>query len=323
MKIIPTDDPNIVLMSWKGESKLDAGYIYCPYIPKSFRKGETEMLDRAYQSLLSLSVGDAFGENALKSMPPGSVWYWTDDTAMARMIYKNLCDCGQIDPNLLAKLFAESYYADPNRGYGRGTAKLLFDIRSGGNWLELSRGIWDGKGSHGNGGAMRSAVIGAYYGRDYESIVRATTSATETTHANKDAIDGAIAIAIAAGYASTTKFDFDEFYQTILQYTPDGPVRERIATTIELRYKDFPEVGGIVGSGYEVSALDTVPYAIWCAAYALSRNPYSETTYEYVMERIAFTGGDTDTVCAMVGGIVGNVMPPPKEMVDRTESLNL
>jgi ADP-ribosylglycohydrolase len=32
-------------------------------------------------------------------------------------------------------------------------------------------------------------------------------------------------------------------------------------------------------------------------------------------------GGDTDTVGAIVGGIIGNKVPPPQEWIDRTEPL--
>ena len=37
--------------------------------------------------------------------------------------------------------------------------------QEGGDWRELAEGMFDGKGSWGNGAAMRVAPLGAWYGR--------------------------------------------------------------------------------------------------------------------------------------------------------------
>jgi hypothetical protein len=48
----------------------------------------------------------------------GSPWYWTDDTAMALTIVRMLCQQGEIEASGLAAMFADTYQADPYRGYG-------------------------------------------------------------------------------------------------------------------------------------------------------------------------------------------------------------
>jgi ADP-ribosylglycohydrolase len=52
-----------------------------------------------------------------------------------------------------------------------------------------------------------------------------------------------------------------------------------------------------VGNGSQVSAQDTVPFALWSAAQHL--NNYEEALWQTVSAL-----GDMDTNCAIVGGIV-------------------
>ncbi len=52
-----------------------------------------------------------------------------------------------------------------------------------------------------------------------------------------------------------------------------------------------------LGNGSRVSAQDTVPFALWCAARHLR-------DYQAALWQTVQGGGDTDTTCAMVGGIV-------------------
>jgi ADP-ribosylglycohydrolase len=86
----------------------------------------------------------------------------------------------------------------------------------------------------------------------------------------------------------------------------------------DLQHSTNWEVVGKVGNGSKVTALDTVPFALWQAHQALY---WSKITFADCMDSIIEVGGDTDTVAAMVGGIIGNKIPPPKEWIDRTEPL--
>ena len=59
----------------------------------------------------------------------------------------------------------------------------------------------------------------------------------------------------------------------------------------------WPDVVGKIGNGSGISAQDTVPYVLWCACESLAN-------YEESIWLTASGGGDVDTTCAMVGGIV-------------------
>jgi ADP-ribosylglycohydrolase len=60
-------------------------------------------------------------------------------------------------------------------------------------------------------------------------------------------------------------------------------------------------VAAELGNGSRVLASDTVPFAIWCAATHLG-------DFKDALWSTASVGGDVDTTCAMVGGIVAGAV---------------
>ena len=142
----------------------------------------TNKLDLARTSLLGLSIGDAFGETFFgpaeiiaarinnRGLQEGN-WFFTDDTVMGIGVYNILSRFGAINQDELAKEFADNYAIDNYRGYGGTAQKILRDIAAGMNWQEASSGVFDGMGSTGNGAAMRSGPIGAYFYKDAEAVV--------------------------------------------------------------------------------------------------------------------------------------------------------
>nr|MDQ3295298.1 ADP-ribosylglycohydrolase family protein [Myxococcota bacterium] len=154
---------------------------------------------RAQLALEGLSVADAFGEQLLHAgpnaravalgdrvAPVGRRWMWTDDTAMALSIVEELVARGGIDPDELAERFARRYHADPARGYGRGAHEVLAEIGQGMPWDVAAGRLFDGQGSCGNGGGMRSAPIGAYFAGDPDAIVEHAQRSALPTHAHPD-----------------------------------------------------------------------------------------------------------------------------------------
>lgn len=76
----------------------------------------------------------------------------------------------------------------------------------------------------------------------------------------------------------------------------------------------YEDIASYVGNGSQVTAPDTVPYAIWCAYQGLLSKDFTKT-----IQCAAKVGGDTDTYCAMIGGIIANVAPPSEEWIKQTE----
>ncbi len=83
-----------------------------------------------------------------------------------------------------------------------------------------------------------------------------------------------------------------------------------------LDYGDAATVAAVLGCGRRTTAHDTVPFALWSAARCLE-------DFEEAFWTTARAGGDVDTTCAMVGGVLaaGKAGTPPAEWVERTEAL--
>lgn len=267
-------------------------------------------LVRACCSLEGLSVGDAFGErfflhsDVVESLVaaraiPASPWYYTDDTQMALSIVSILRECGEINQDKLAQSFAKYY--DSDRGYGAAMHKLLARIRDNEPWQKLASSLFDGQGSYGNGAAMRVAPVGAYFAEDLDLVVNQARYSAEITHSHPEAISGAIAVAIAAAWAWRTQNSlpsFQEFLDLVLPYVPESEVQSKIRLARDLSEKTpIQSATAILGNGSRISAQDTVPFALWCAAQHLDN-------YEEALWLTVSGLGDRDTTCAIVGGIV-------------------
>ncbi|MHC5909183.1 ADP-ribosylglycohydrolase family protein, partial [Streptomyces sp. S6] len=82
-----------------------------------------------------------------------------------------------------------------------------------------------------------------------------------------------------------------------------------------LDYSDASTVAAVLGCGRRTTAHDTVPFALWSAARSLG-------DFESAFWTTAQVGGDVDTTCAIVGGVVaaGSAGAPPAEWARRTEA---
>jgi ADP-ribosylglycohydrolase len=281
----------------------------------------TARLARALASLEGLSIGDAFGErfflhqSALLYLqkinrkpqtqdfdlgtPP---WFWTDDTAMALSLVATLQIHKGIDLQYLAQDFSARYVADPHRGYGPAMHKLLPQLRHANAWQTAPKELFSGQGSFGNGAAMRVSPIGAYFADDLNQVVEHARRSAIVTHAHDEAVAGAIAIAVATALATRLyqqpKPEPAQFLEQVLALTPESEVASGIRHAINLRHEiTIQSAASVLGNGSKISAPDTVPFVLWCAAWNL-------TNYEDAIWTAVSGLGDMDTTCAMVGGIV-------------------
>ncbi|MFI2608696.1 ADP-ribosylglycohydrolase family protein [Kitasatospora sp. NPDC018619] len=263
----------------------------------------------ALDALNGLSVGDALGAQffvpqtarahlAARTEPPGP-WPWTDDTEMACSVHAAQVERGAIDAFDLVHAFALRH--DFDRGYGPAANRLLRLVREGGDAKRLAAELFDGQGSYGNGAAMRVAPLGAAYAEDPKAVVRPAADTALTTHTHPQAVDGAIAVAVAAAYAvraRTRPTTPERFLASVADLTPNGAVRDGLGEARRLLDRaDSRLAAQVLGNGSRTSAADTVPYALWCAARHLA-------DYRTAVREAIGAGGDTDTVAAITGGVV-------------------
>ncbi|MBB2911028.1 ADP-ribosylglycohydrolase [Streptosporangium becharense] len=281
---------------------------------------------RSAVSLHGLALGDAFGSQffALANYrsfpdrtPPAGPWEWTDDTQMACCVHRVLADHGVIDQDRLAASFAARY--EPHRGYGAAMVRMLPLVHGGGDWRALSAELFEGRGSWGNGAAMRVAPLGAWFADDLTEVVRQAVLSAEVTHAHPEGVAGAVAVAVAAATVATEPgLPAEGFLDRIAEHVPPGMVRDGIAEARRLLAVDDPGLAArTLGNGSRISAQDTVPFTLWVTAR-------ERHDFEAAMWTTAAVGGDIDTTCAIVGGIIassGHADRLPAEWRRRCEPL--
>jgi ADP-ribosylglycohydrolase len=234
---------------------------------------------------------------------------------MAVSIVEVLCQRGCIDQDRLAAAFARRFEQDRHRGYGAGAFKLLGAIAQGDDWRELSPRLF-GTGSYGNDAAMRAAPIGGFYHGDPERAAYEARRSAEITHAHPEGQAGAMAVAAAAALATGSEsIGRSDFFQQVLRFVPPSDTHEGIAAAQGIPADRVASAAERLGTGQRVSAQDTVPFCIWAAANHIQ-------DYERALRTTALGMGDSDTTCAIVGGIVAlssGEIPPA--LLDRREPL--
>ncbi|MEV6296111.1 ADP-ribosylglycohydrolase family protein [Streptomyces sp. NPDC051896] len=283
-------------------------------------------LERALASLRGLTVGDALGSQFFvpanypllkrRELPAGP-WQWTDDTEMACSVVAVLAAHGRIDQDALARSFAEHH--DFDRGYGPAVNRLLRLVREGEDWRELAAGLFNGRGSWGNGAAMRIAPLGAWYADDPEQATHQAEISAYTTHQHREAVVGAMAVAAAAALAGSPDGppSPEALLDGVIALAPKSAVGQGLRRARDmLDYGDAVTVAAVLGCGRRTTAHDTVPFALWSAARSLG-------DFEAAFWTTAGVGGDVDTTCAIVGGVLasGKAGTPPAEWVERSEAL--
>jgi ADP-ribosylglycohydrolase len=298
----------------------------------------SERSARARLALDGLSVGDAFGQCYFQRPEITTLlierralakpqWPYTDDTEMAIALTSVRDLAGMVDCDLLATTFAARYSADPYRGYGGTAHDILQAIASGEPWQDVARKAFDGSGSMGNGAAMRVAPLGAWFADDFDEVADQAASSADPTHAHPEGKAGAVAVAVASAYAWRRANDaaFRDGHgavgllRFVYERTPDGDTSAGIGQALALGRDASVELAvSALGNGSRVTAPDTVPFALWCAARHL--DDYEEALWTTVSGL-----GDRDTTCAIVGGIVALSVGRegiPREWLDAREPLD-
>ncbi|MFV6027014.1 ADP-ribosylglycohydrolase family protein [Streptomyces sp. NPDC056264] len=270
----------------------------------------------ALDSLHGLAFGDAFGDRwfgilrrqgpaalETRTPPPEPLWQWTDDTAQALVLLRELAGSGgAVDQDRLALGLAAAYADDTHRGYGASMHDVLRRIGAGEPWREVVAGQFGGQGSWGNGAAMRVAPLGAWHAADLDIVAEQAARQSTVSHHHPEAVAGAVAVALAAALAARSRGGpapaRPEFLGDVAARLPDGDVRSglRIAARMPER-TSVRHAAEVLGSGYRMSGPDTVPYALWCAAGHL------DDLHEGLWLTVAGRG-DIDTTCAIAGGVV-------------------
>lgn len=150
---------------------------------------------------------------------------------------------------------------------------------------------------------MRVTPLGAYFADDLSLVVEQADLSAQVTHSHMEGRVGAIAVAVAAALACRSRDaqvrpDQYNFLNNVLRFIPASEVAENVRRARDLPAGSSLEIAvATLGNGYNVTAQDTVAFALWCAAQQLDNY---EEAFWLTVEGL----GDRDTTCAIVGGIV-------------------
>lgn len=156
--------------------------------------------------------------------------------------------------------------------------------------------------SAGNGPAMRSAVLGVYFSEDTEQRKKFVKACTSLTHLDRRAETGALAVAETATWMASAGDKVDVLHQTLeqLDSSPEWQALVEKLRTAHLRSQSVADFSKEIGATRGVSGyvFQTVPIAIHAAIR------HRDDFRTALSEAIA-CGGDTDTVGAIAGALVG------------------
>ena len=229
---------------------------------------------------------------------------YTDDTHMTLGMAESLVERKGFDGAHMAELFAQKFREEPWRGYGPGPPRVFRLIEQGTPWDLAARSLFGGRGSFGNGAAMRVAPAALFAFRSMEQVVTLATQTAVITHAYELGIEGAVLQACAVAHAVRESplrgIQVNDFLD-VLDTRISAPeyrhklqrTRELLAIGVEVGPEDVVHA---LGNG--IAALDSVPTAI----YAFLRH---STSFETAVRYAISLGGDTDTIACMAGALAG------------------
>lgn len=286
---------------------------------------------------------------------------WTDDTEMAAPVVAVLACHGHVDQDALAASFAAHHDFDRGYGPAV-NRMLRLNRQEGGDWRELASSLFDGQGSWGDGGAVRVVPLGTWFADDPGRAADEGGRSAEVTHRHLEAVAGTRAVAAAAALVAADghsgppaaatpslargseapaprktrsrcpptmrrpgqvpplrllrSLTAETLLTQVQQSVPRSAVLAGLRRAVDLLdYADVSTVAAVLGCGRHASTQDAVPSALWSAARHLG-------DFREALWTTAAAGGDADTTCAIVGGIVasgGLGAAPPQQWDETTE----
>ncbi|KAM3932933.1 ADP-ribosylhydrolase ARH3 isoform 1-T1 [Leptodactylus fuscus] len=286
-----------------------------------------DCLGAVFEGLDNVSLESVlFFLNDLKNRK--DVLMYTDDTAMARSVVQSLLDKPPFDEKDLAERFTTEYFNDPDRGYGMGVIHVFEKLKSGEYYSVFTpaKEQFNGKGSYGNGAAMRVVGIPLAF-PNVQDIIQYAKISGELTHASSLGYNGAILLALAVHYALQGNLSRESFLEHLLSNMQEVEADEKSrsdAVELELgefpycnrlkKIKEFLEKGNVSRRevvdelGHGIAALESVPTAIY--SFLRCMDPVDDLPKEMnsLQRTVIFCillGGDTDTIATMAGAIAG------------------
>lgn len=286
--------------------------------------------------MLGAAIGDALGKQneglSRKEIPdrvtdygktpersPGGklrAGQYTDDTEQMIVLAQSMIECGGFDVQDFAGRIARwgaDTLADPVRRalVGPSSSVAITQLNSGVSWKESGSDIPS------CGSAMRVAPIGLFY-KNLDDVESNAALSSLPTHNSKEAIAGAVAVAVGVRCALEDMDCFDIIKETVAGASKyDKGLANKIELSYVKRDAEPDEVFVELGTSYLV--YETVPSAIYC----FSR--HFEEPEKAIIEAVN-AGGDTDSIACITGALCGarhGVEAFPEKWINGLENTEL
>jgi len=274
----------------------------------------TDRKDRFAGCLLGVLVGDGMGvrvqglerrlveqrfadSDSLRVLSPGPYGAATLMTlALASSV---VAAGGAFAAEDFARRLADTY--DGDRGYGRGTERVLERLCNGEAWQRAAAGP-GGRASFGNGAATRSAPLGLAFAGDVDRLRWTAEQAAAVTHGHVLAIEGAVLQALAVAMAlqaAGRPIDAEGFLRSLALQCRTREFAARMRTAAELvGRKNLRRAVLVERLGNAPTALGSVATAAFC--FARHANSFEDS----IVEALGL-GGASCSITSMTGAIAG------------------
>ena len=169
-------------------------------------------------------------------------------------------------------------------------------------WDQAGRSLFGGRGSFGNGAAMRVAPAALLASGNLEQVASLARQTAVITHAHELGVEGAVlqACAVALALRQAGGIDRGAFVAELREHVRTPVFRQKLQRINGLLTvtggSDRAAVIDQLGNGIE--AFESVPTAI----YVFLNRPGS---FKGAVTYAISLGGDTDTIACMVGALAG------------------
>lgn len=218
--------------------------------------------------------------------------FYTDDTVLSlateAAILKN-----PEEPNF-AEAYKKAYHQYPRAGYGSGFVGWALNWGEGTN-NDNAESQCTGYGSFANGSAMRVSFIPAYY-KNVQDVIDYAIKSANVTHNHIDGIKGAVVISVCIWLALNgySKEEIHKYCKSHYGYTADEKELLIYSATyfdMNIQMKEQTKED----SQTSIYCNFAVPFAVQCF--------YETNSYQECMRKILSCFCDSDTICAIAGGL--------------------
>jgi len=261
--------------------------------------------------MLGSALGDAIGELAFHNSSMDRLsnklelvkeLIYTDDTAMSIGITESLRERGCLDSEHIGKTFRQNFERESWRGYASGPPTIFARVQQKNiTYVEAAKSLFGGRGSLGNGAAMRVAPVGLLYHDSLDLYEKVQLSAS-VTHAHPLGIDGAAvqakAVAQAVNLDRESEFLPEKFLNGLIDFARTPQMKNKLLLVQKMTAENISPMRAALEIGRSVTAHESIPFAI----FSFLLHPKS---FENCLFCSILNGGDRDTLGAMACAISG------------------